>query len=262
MSGTKVSPSRSGSQKKMLDAETYMNTQKFGQVMSDFFYATCNEPTVGLWYVQENIRTVVPKIVDTKRKFKTDANTAEICTYGTDFSLTVVKSLKNLTTFADLLQRVRASTVTCDAILRQRSDLKRVPYSPGKGQMGTVIAPPAASAPASVPAPVPAAAEPRPVEEEPKPAAEEPKPVEEEPKPVEEEPKSAEEPKPVEDPKPAEEPKPVETEQKPAEDKPAEAAEEKPATETTETATEVSGDEQLKKAEEASSELGFTPMAF
>ena len=84
---------------------------------SDFFFATCNEPTVGLWYVQENIRNVVPKIVDVKRKLKADAGIADSCTYGTDFTLSVVKSLHGMNTFAELVERVKDATRTTELIL-------------------------------------------------------------------------------------------------------------------------------------------------
>lgn len=94
-----------------------MRCQTVGQVTSDFFFATCNEPTVGLWYVQENIRNVVPKIVDVKRKLKADAGIADSCTYGTDFTLSVVKSLHGMNTFAELVERVKDATRTTELIL-------------------------------------------------------------------------------------------------------------------------------------------------
>jgi len=246
-----TSPSRASIQKKMLDAETYINTQKFGQVVSDFFYASCNEPTVGLWYVQENIRNVVPRIVDTKRKFKSEAGIAESCTYGTDFSLTVVKSLRSLTGFSELLERVRASTAVCDSILRERADARLSQRQSTRGQAGTVISPP----PSQGAAPV----QPEPVQQSPpEPQAEQK--VSEEQKPAE----------PVEEQKPPEEQKKTET----ASTQPAAtttttttAPPSEPKTETTEPASEATtpsteGQDQLEKVETAVSDLGFTPMTF
>ena len=110
-----------------------------GQVTSDFFFATCNEPTVGLWYVQENIRTVVPKIVETKvssstqqqrfaqgnsqtnkrtkqRKQRAETSAIDSCTYGTDFTLGVVQGLRGLSTFSELVARVRDATRTAELI--------------------------------------------------------------------------------------------------------------------------------------------------
>jgi hypothetical protein len=77
----------------------------------------CNEPSLGLFYVQDNIRNSVPRLCfSVKRKLKTDRDVIENCQYGCEYSLGLVRALTGLTTLASVIERTKIASTTAEII--------------------------------------------------------------------------------------------------------------------------------------------------
>jgi hypothetical protein len=110
---------------KVIDSETYSAVDRTAHHVSEMLHAFCNEPSLGLYYVQDNIRTTVPKLVEAKRRMHRERETIENSTYGIDASLGIVKGLSGITTFAAIIERARGAQTTAELIVRRKAEAKK-----------------------------------------------------------------------------------------------------------------------------------------
>eukprot|EP00026_Physarum_polycephalum_P015860 Phypoly_transcript_16650.p1 GENE.Phypoly_transcript_16650~~Phypoly_transcript_16650.p1 ORF type:complete len:241 (+),score=35.44 Phypoly_transcript_16650:128-850(+) len=82
-----------------LDRSIVEGVNKANKKLGEFFYLLANEPSVGLYHVQEHIRKTIPKNTEMKREIRKKYQNIEAMTYDVNFSIQTVKSLHDLTTF-------------------------------------------------------------------------------------------------------------------------------------------------------------------
>jgi BLOC-1 related complex subunit 8 len=75
-------------------------TKKF----TEYLHVLSNEPSVGLFHIQEHIKKTIPRSVEIKREMKKKYQAVESTTYDVDFSIQTVKSLHDLVTFQSIKQ--------------------------------------------------------------------------------------------------------------------------------------------------------------
>jgi hypothetical protein len=85
-----------------LDKSILESVTKANKKLGEFFYVLANEPSVGLYHVQEHIRKTIPKNTEIKREIRKKYQSIEAITYDINFSIQTVKSLHDLNTFIDI----------------------------------------------------------------------------------------------------------------------------------------------------------------
>eukprot|EP01112_Ceratiomyxa_fruticulosa_P014146 TRINITY_DN4030_c0_g1_i1.p1 TRINITY_DN4030_c0_g1~~TRINITY_DN4030_c0_g1_i1.p1 ORF type:complete len:320 (+),score=95.47 TRINITY_DN4030_c0_g1_i1:748-1707(+) len=85
-----------------LDTDTAERVVKTTKKTSSFFHLLANEPSLGLFHVQEHIRKNAPKLGEVKKEMRKKATNIEEITYDLNYSLQTIQSLHDLTTFDDI----------------------------------------------------------------------------------------------------------------------------------------------------------------
>lgn len=93
----------------MLDYETKEKVRKVAKSTSDYLTRVANEPSVGLYHVQDHIRRSIPKFVDIQREVRSTQEKTEEVILDVDYSLATVKSLHGLPTFTNVNELMNSS---------------------------------------------------------------------------------------------------------------------------------------------------------
>eukprot|EP01102_Stenamoeba_stenopodia_P000906 TRINITY_DN10835_c0_g1_i1.p1 TRINITY_DN10835_c0_g1~~TRINITY_DN10835_c0_g1_i1.p1 ORF type:complete len:265 (+),score=70.83 TRINITY_DN10835_c0_g1_i1:55-849(+) len=104
-----------------IDPESAERINKLGQQVSLFHYKLANEPSLGLYYVQDNILRSVPKLVDNKKKLKSQTQKVEEAVFDVEYSLRTVKALHNVSSFQNVKQMLDRAIVHGSDITKRRA---------------------------------------------------------------------------------------------------------------------------------------------
>jgi hypothetical protein len=80
--------------------------------VSDCVVRIANEPTVGLYYVQEHVRAAVPGIIETQETLLSEARNMQTFCIDADLALQSVRSMVNPVHFTGLFSTVNQDNKT------------------------------------------------------------------------------------------------------------------------------------------------------
>ena len=120
---------QSGRQK-VLDADTIDSARRTVACLNEFLVTAMNEPSVGIYYIGENIRETIPKLVRNKNKLLELQEVLSSQVYGLDFCSNIVKDLEEFPNFERILQRVTDAADLAGKVYDQRVEAKRGPRKP------------------------------------------------------------------------------------------------------------------------------------
>jgi len=86
--------------------------QKANRKFSEYFHYLANEPSIGLYHVQEHVRKTIPRNSELKKDLKKKSQLLEEVTYDVDYSLSAVRGLVDLTTFTNIKALIEQSVAT------------------------------------------------------------------------------------------------------------------------------------------------------
>jgi len=120
-SGGAASPTSASSNTANISSRPeYVMSSKF----SDTVVRIANEPTVGLFYVQEHVHASVPGIVHTQEVLLTQARSMQTYVIDADLALQSVRSMINPAHFAPLFTASAGATDTDTATAEDNSSVK------------------------------------------------------------------------------------------------------------------------------------------
>ncbi|KYR02686.1 hypothetical protein DLAC_00145 [Tieghemostelium lacteum] len=99
-------------------ADTIFRTNK---KISDYFHQLANEPTIGLYHVQDHIRRNVPKNVTNKREIANLTARVEEKSLDIEYSKKTVESIKEITTFDNILALLDRTMDKTNKLLNNKS---------------------------------------------------------------------------------------------------------------------------------------------
>jgi len=111
-----------------LDTDTAERVIKTTKKTSSFFHLLANEPSLGLFHVQEHIRKNAPKLGDIKKEMGKKATNIEEISYDLNYSLQTIQSLHDLTTF----ENIKVKLDTCIELIHKINRGSQVFESPTK----------------------------------------------------------------------------------------------------------------------------------
>eukprot|EP00727_Mastigamoeba_balamuthi_P006458 m51a1_g2432 hypothetical protein (193) ;mRNA; r:844703-845342 len=121
-----------------LDAETISHLDDMCKATTDLLWTVCNEPSVGLYYVQDNIRSCVPRLVELRRAMAREGRRMEDAAYGAEYCLSAVTSLRGLDAFdAATSHALRATQVASDIAAERAA----VAHARSVGQLQAMVVP-------------------------------------------------------------------------------------------------------------------------
>merc|ERR1711879_947966 len=85
-----------------LDVDSVKKIDRMHLNMSKYLHRMSNEPSLGLFHVQEHIRRTVPKIVTLKKDLDTSNAKVSSMTYDIEDSSKIVNTLKGLESFRNI----------------------------------------------------------------------------------------------------------------------------------------------------------------
>jgi len=109
--------------KRTISAHTAQKISKVSKTLSEYLHYLANEPSIGLYQVQEHIRRTIPRNSELKSELKKRYQAVDAVTYDVNFSLQIVKGLHDLTTFVDIKHKL-------DHCIEIANQLSRVQPSP------------------------------------------------------------------------------------------------------------------------------------
>jgi len=98
--------------------ETLEHIARANKDISEYLHLLANEPSIGLYHVQEHIRRSVPKLVQMKTDLKQKCQVIDEASFDVDYTLLTVKSLHGMTTFGNVKAVLDAAIQTTDSINR------------------------------------------------------------------------------------------------------------------------------------------------
>mmetsp|Transcript_28225 Transcript_28225/g.39867 ORF Transcript_28225/g.39867 Transcript_28225/m.39867 type:complete len:215 (-) Transcript_28225:2316-2960(-) len=85
-----------------IEVETAEKLAKANKSSTEFLYLLANEPSIGLYHVQEHVRKSVNKFSETKAEMKKNSEAITEALVDVDYALLTVKSLVGLKTFSNI----------------------------------------------------------------------------------------------------------------------------------------------------------------
>jgi len=124
------------SQSGLLDAETAEKVRKANRGLSEYIQLIANEPSIGLFHVQEHIHRTIPKLVEIKNDYRTKGKQISDSSYDLNYSLSCIKNLRGLLTFQTIKKILDDTTETIEKKFTSRniessnSRAKRISMTP------------------------------------------------------------------------------------------------------------------------------------
>jgi hypothetical protein len=93
----------------LIDSDSKTRVQKISKSTEDYLYRLANEPSLGLYHVQEHVHKCVPRLVDLQKELRKTRQQIDEVTYDIDYTLTTVQDLEGLPTFQSINQLMHSS---------------------------------------------------------------------------------------------------------------------------------------------------------
>mmetsp|Transcript_5663 Transcript_5663/g.14393 ORF Transcript_5663/g.14393 Transcript_5663/m.14393 type:complete len:147 (+) Transcript_5663:177-617(+) len=103
-----------------LHPQTRRRCLRANSLLPDYFEHMANEPSIGLYHVQEHIRRSVPFLASTQRALDAQKKKAEDVCYDLDFALLTVKGFHEMDGFQKIKRQISASIMAIEAMEQQR----------------------------------------------------------------------------------------------------------------------------------------------
>ena len=97
-----------------LDSATSVQLVKLQTHTSDYVKKLANEPSIGLFEVQEHVHRAVPRVGDAVRKLDKSRQSLTDATYDVDYSIITVKSWQEMISFQRIKRLMSASIMTLE----------------------------------------------------------------------------------------------------------------------------------------------------
>jgi len=104
-----------------LDQDTCEKASKVNQEISEWLQFLSNEPSLGLYYVQDNIFRSVPRLVDLKKNLRSQKQKIEEKVADVEYSIRVIKSLNEINSFHSIQRLLETSTNTLQNLANARN---------------------------------------------------------------------------------------------------------------------------------------------
>eukprot|EP01105_Mastigella_eilhardi_P022998 TRINITY_DN574_c0_g4_i1.p1 TRINITY_DN574_c0_g4~~TRINITY_DN574_c0_g4_i1.p1 ORF type:complete len:349 (-),score=116.46 TRINITY_DN574_c0_g4_i1:67-1089(-) len=153
-------------QQLLLDSRSYEKVSRATREFSLLAFKACNEPSLGLYYVQENIVQNVTKFADAKRALVKQCQHVENASYGADYCLTTLRRVKGMQTFQSIKELLGNTGKIADDIAATQARLaqqrlmaqravRASPRAPAGGQQPPPLTPLKAAVQTQAPAGAP-----------------------------------------------------------------------------------------------------------
>eukprot|EP01122_Echinamoeba_exundans_P006205 TRINITY_DN1703_c0_g1_i1.p2 TRINITY_DN1703_c0_g1~~TRINITY_DN1703_c0_g1_i1.p2 ORF type:complete len:204 (-),score=28.70 TRINITY_DN1703_c0_g1_i1:1655-2233(-) len=106
-----------------LDPDTIERINRANKKLSLILYHLANEPSVGLYHVNEHVSRSVPRVVNMKNQLKSKIKPVADLSIDMDSTIDTVNSLSKLNTFASIAQLLQQASQTVDDIYSGRPHL-------------------------------------------------------------------------------------------------------------------------------------------
>ncbi|EGC28781.1 hypothetical protein DICPUDRAFT_159733 [Dictyostelium purpureum] len=104
-----------------LDMTTAKLMYQTNQEMSSYIQQIANEPTIGLFHVQDHIRRNIPKNINLKNNIKDLGDKIEEKSFDIDYSTKTIQSFKEIETFSNISNLLQASIEKANKLVNNKS---------------------------------------------------------------------------------------------------------------------------------------------
>ncbi|KAN0024753.1 hypothetical protein ACTFIV_009162 [Dictyostelium citrinum] len=104
-----------------LDASTAKLMYQTSQEMSSYIQQIANEPTIGLFHVQDHIRRNIPKNVELKKNIKALGEKIEEKSFDIDYSTKTIKTFSEIQTFSNISSLLQQSIERANKLVNNKS---------------------------------------------------------------------------------------------------------------------------------------------
>lgn len=109
-----------GSCLRLLDPETHYKVRKITSKVNDSFQMLANEPSLGLYRIQEHIRRTTPALVERKKELETNKKKIDGATYDLDYSMSAVEVIGKIKQFTNISEALK-----CAIEMKQKLDERK-----------------------------------------------------------------------------------------------------------------------------------------
>ena len=94
---------------RFLDPETHYKVKKIASKVNDSLQILANEPSLGLYRIQEHIHRTIPALVDKKKELEINKKKVEGVSYDMDYSISAVDSIGNIKQFTNISEALKSA---------------------------------------------------------------------------------------------------------------------------------------------------------
>ena len=94
---------------RFLDPETHYKVKKITSKVNDSLQMLANEPSLGLYRIQEHIHRTIPALVDKKKELEINKKKVEGVSYDMDYSISAVDSIGNIKQFTNISEALKSA---------------------------------------------------------------------------------------------------------------------------------------------------------
>ena len=92
---------------KILDTDLATRSYRFATGFNEALYLAANEPSLGMYRIQEHIAVTVPKVVEHKQALLDLCQQVEGACYDLDYDTEAVKAMASITQFSGMKESIR-----------------------------------------------------------------------------------------------------------------------------------------------------------
>lgn len=94
---------------RFLDPETHYKVKKITSKVNDSLQILANEPSLGLYRIQEHIHRTTPALVEKKKELEINKKKVEGVSYDMDYSISAVDSIGNIKQFTNISEALKSA---------------------------------------------------------------------------------------------------------------------------------------------------------
>lgn len=94
---------------RLLDPETHYKVRKVTSKVNDSLQMLANEPSLGLYRIQEHIHRTTPALVEKKKELEANKKKVEGATYDMDYSMLAIESMGRIKQFTNISEALRSA---------------------------------------------------------------------------------------------------------------------------------------------------------
>lgn len=110
---------------RLFDPEAYYKVRKITSKVNDCFHMLANEPSLGLYRMQEHVHRTIPGLVDRKKELDSLRKKVEGVSYDMDYSISAIDSIGNIRQFTNISEALK-SAISLKSKLEEKENLEKV----------------------------------------------------------------------------------------------------------------------------------------